>query len=371
MDIVQTSTVHGDKVVNNNELIDLVEKRSGHYLDQNVKQYIVDLFERSGPTFQRHHRDFSKPNQLARDYIRRAFKPLKKYKNDIEMVLLCNIFRGNIEPAGAAIVAQDLKLNNPQCFDITEACHGFSRALQVAYSYYKSGLVKGKILIVSCEMPCSENSPTFNCWKKINTVDDAEHYFPSLTFGSHATLTVLENSDNDSWVFDIRSDTELADRCMTLLPNFMDFLPEKDVNNNLNPDPRMGQWEFFDDMRIMGYRLGLLVKSLAKKHKDTIEKTSCLFVHSHSKFFWTRKLEESGLANHAFHLFPNYGNLATGTLPVSIFEKYGAIIPDGQNIAWISAAGGITCSCITWTHRWKPGDKIEKQIKSVGDAPGK
>src|SRR5829696_4439941 len=73
-------------------------------------------------------------------------------RDDIDLLICASVDRGFIEPATAYLVAQALELDGIACFDIVDACNGWTRALQVLSALFRVGAYK-RALVVNAEFP--------------------------------------------------------------------------------------------------------------------------------------------------------------------------------------------------------------------------
>ena len=331
MEIQHVSVILGERVETNAELLERLRPT----LPSRGLEVLAHLLHRTGAR----ERRLRLPGKSPLDYLREAYASVAKYGSEIEAVIHCSIARGVVEPSQAAIYAQLLGLHNVQAFDVSEACNGLVRGLQLAYALLRSGQVRGRVLLISNEWFDVPNSPTEACFA-IDSQAAIATRFAGMTFGGAAALMLLGPSDNDSWRFRWTPDNSVATRCTMALPNFRSFVPTESLEDD--EVPRIGKWEFCSDHGALGRRGRHFSKWFTSEIQGWAKKSDLLLVHSHSKLFWDRILERYDLPQGPLHLFPTYGNLGTATIPVGLAHSYRYGLERGQRNFYIAAAGGFS-----------------------------
>ena len=141
---------------------------------------------------------------------------------DIDMLIYCGCLKGVIEISQAHLVANALGLtDNIQCFDVTEACAGWVRALEVAGLYIQSGKAKN-VLIVS---GLSSTLDSFNASYSIKNEAEIEYKFAALTVGSVASATIVSKAKeiNANLKLFRKTNSENVDLCMIPLEDYESF----------------------------------------------------------------------------------------------------------------------------------------------------
>jgi len=353
MDIQHISVIIGERVETNPELL---ERLRPTLASRNLK-LLERLLQRSGA----HSRRLSLPDKSPLQYLSEAYASIAEHGSEIEAVIHCSIARGVIEPSQAAIYAQHLGLHNAQAFDVSEACNGLVRGLQLAYALLRSGQVRGRVLLISNEWFDVPHSPTEACFTA-DTGADLVTRFAGMTFGGAAALMLLGPSDNDSWRFKWTPDNSIATRCTMALPNFHAFVPTEGLEDD--EIPRIGAWEFCSDHRALAQRGGRFPEWFTEEIQARTRASDLLLVHSHSKLFWDRVLEPYDLPLPPLHLFPDYGNLGTATIPVGLAHSYRAGLEEGRGTTYIAAAGGFSGGFLHFEQR------APATVFAAGLAPG-
>ncbi|MFP5393280.1 MAG: 3-oxoacyl-ACP reductase, partial [Gammaproteobacteria bacterium] len=91
-----------------------------------------------------------RPLDLICTVAREALARASLAAGDIDLLIYAGIGRGFLEPGDAYFVANALGMNEVDCFDIMDACMSWTRACDMAQSFFAAKRYK-RILIVNCE----------------------------------------------------------------------------------------------------------------------------------------------------------------------------------------------------------------------------
>ena len=335
MKIEKLSVVLGEQIETNQQLIDQLKS---HVAPEELGE-IKRLLELSGAEKRRLSSKHLSPSQ----YLEKAFEPLKKYKDEIEIVINTGIVKGVLEPAQGALYCQKLDLHQSQTFDITEACNSLVRGLQLAHSMFVSGYAKKYILLISNEINDRETSP-LRQFSKIQSVQDLQTLFAGLTTGVSSTCMLLSNAQDMEWKFLFEADNKIASDCTVALPNYQDFVPLKDYQKDRANSVR--EWTFCSNHNAFLRKTSQVRKLIKKYGINEFKNSDVIFVHSHSKSYWDMVLKPFDVQDKLFGLYPSHGNLATGTLPVSLATKYPSHIPKNTKIIYLAGSAGFSLGLI-------------------------
>lgn len=253
--------------------------------------------------------------------------------SDIDLLIYCSVSKGVMEPGQSFVVANRHNIKNAICFDISEACNGFVRALQVISGLMNQGFVR-RAMVVTGEFWMQEKFPVIKNFSP-NQLSDFAWCFPAYTFGEMAAAMIVEKDPNaDDWIFETATNTDGIKHCV---------MTEK-WNKEFNGD----SYEFSNiDERFICYgrelheegkKLGLpMVEKLIKK--SNIKGNELIITHSSSKYSWDEMLDESVLSKHERYMaFPKYGNIVTATMPASLYE----IGRSDKRFIYLCGAAGIS-----------------------------
>jgi 3-oxoacyl-[acyl-carrier-protein] synthase III len=191
-------------------------------------QTVRVLYDRIGAQ-SRYVRDTARgerASELIQGAMNTALDKAGLVAGDIDLLIYCGVGRGFIEPANAYFYAKACGMRGASCFDVTDACMSWIRALQIAYMSMRSGACRAA-MVINGEFHLGLHDQ----WE-IRSVDALKYSFPMYTIGEAATATVLL-PDEAEWSFDYATRSDLADLCTIPLKGyeeFVDFSPRLGLN---------------------------------------------------------------------------------------------------------------------------------------------
>ena len=191
-----------------------------------VKPTVVEFIERAG-TSTRH---LLAPGETAADVLRSAIDGALGAANvgaeDLDFIIYAGVHRGWLEPSMAAFVQREIGATAASCFDVSEACASWMRAVQIAQAFLSSKTYRTG-LIVNCECASEHLVPT-----ELKSLEDLRRALAVSTIGEAATATVV-TSDLDSDVYVVlRSFGKHLDLCMIPFENAGSFLTSFDATKS-------------------------------------------------------------------------------------------------------------------------------------------
>jgi hypothetical protein len=108
----------------------------------------------------------------------------------VDMVIWCGADKGCIEPGQAALACEVLGFSNTEWLDVSEACNGWLRALEIAQMYVHSAVHK-RVLIMSAQENNIDFRPGNNA---INSLLELPVRFAGYTIAAVATATLVRAS---------------------------------------------------------------------------------------------------------------------------------------------------------------------------------
>ncbi len=318
----------GSELANNEILTSVLLDQAG------FKSSSCKLIQKStGIISVRHADPKTIPSELA---IKSAQKALAKFdKSKIDALFFCGIERDFSEPSTAHIIADTLGIEANICFDISNACHGFTCGLEVARAMIATGQIE-YALVTTAELPSRITRSAIDLFKsgKINAKDNPE-YLGAFTIGDAGGTMIIGRSEGGSGLklINTKALSKWKDLC------YYKFLEDNTVSfsmqmakickktltlcRNMVPETmRLLNWTPSDIDIFIPHQVGL------KPYLETLN----IFGVSQAKSIAT---------------FPKYGNLISATLPVcyDILEQEGRI-KGGMNICIFSSGSGISVSHI-------------------------
>jgi len=314
MKILSIGTAFPSWQRSNQDLLDEVRQINGQVAPQLLEQYLrilSVLLKRAGANT-RYWRDTQAGEtsyQLLQQAMQRAFAQSSVTPADIDMVIYCGVGRGFLEPANAYFCAKMMGINCV-CFDISDACMSYVRALEIAQNYLMTGQYHN-ILIVNCE--CTVHEYGYPDLFRVQSVEQLQYTFPAFTIGEAATATIV-NAEGEPWQFHFDSEPSLANLCTIPLLGYKDFVaPDDDVGQcGVNRFVSMSS----DLFRVAVER----IVSLAERTIDDVHEPDIWFPHTASSEPCVQIAKILGIPFDDVYIdsFYRYGNLASASIPAAI-----------------------------------------------------
>ncbi|MBL4820623.1 MAG: hypothetical protein JKY98_06495, partial [Gammaproteobacteria bacterium] len=133
----------------------------------------------------------TKPSDLAIPAAIRSLEASNLPYTEIDAVIYCGIERDCSEPATAHIIASAIGLTPFICFDVSNACHGFTSGLHVANALIKTGDIR-HALVVTAELSSKVTRKVVDLFREnILGVEDIETHLGAFTVGDAGGAMVL------------------------------------------------------------------------------------------------------------------------------------------------------------------------------------
>lgn len=333
--------------VSNEWVIEELEKLNPEVPVKIIKLYqrqALNLLKKSGSKT-RFWRDREKGEtavELIKATMKEALQKANLKKNDIDLLIYCGVGKGFKEPANAYLFAYALDMKC-SCFDISDACMSWVRALDIAYRFLKAGIYK-HIMVVTGEFNMYEHGYP-DLWK-IKSLKQIEYALPCYTIGEAASTTILSDSEQ-SWQFNYDSAPELANLCTIPLENYEEFC-DKNERINLHGISKFVSYggELFDagKKRLI---------SLAQQAIPDINKPNIWFPHSASSESYLEIGEALGIdpKKNYVKAYPKYGNLVSASIPIAINMALNENkLKHGDKVVLWPASAGMVFSLVQFVY---------------------
>ncbi len=270
---------------------------------------------------------------LINDAVQKALDDAGLKKTDIDLLIYSSVFKQFAEPGDSFFIAKMLGFTNAQCFDVLEACNSFIRASNIADAYLKSEKYKN-VMVITCEF--FTHRAEFNSSFQMEAPQDLQYLFSSLTIGEGTSATIFSN-DEKTWAQNIVGLPESANACYLPINNITDY--EKEMFGLKTQDARLNRFVSYSlELHKAGYHTlkGMILDSINEQGLAEI-----VFPHTHSINVWNKFASSSKIEVPYYHIFPEYGNLITGSFPSAIYlaKKEGKLKRGMKAGAWMAAAG--------------------------------
>ena len=337
MKIVSTAFKTPKHIVDSNDTLAYIDKH--HVFASSTEKFLYKkmvkkLLDYSGAKtrYLRLDNTDETPFELITQAISNALEKANMVPQDIDILIYCGVGRGFLEPANAYFFARHFGLKNANCFDITDACMSWVRALHFAYYLLKEEKYRN-VMVINGEFHLHSRSTVKEC-----SLKTLEYSFPMYTVGEAATATILQKSDS-KWSFKFKSNTNLANLCTIPLSDYKLYAPKDDKIglNGINAFSSFAQELFAETATLM--------RELLTEHIDVLQRKDLLLSHAATKrgvedFFDSINLDKRRVF---LDVYPNFGNIVSASIPVAIaLAEDRGLIKRGDNIAFIpTGAGGV------------------------------
>ncbi|PCJ28743.1 MAG: hypothetical protein COA96_00745 [SAR86 cluster bacterium] len=296
----------------------------------------IDLVEKSLGIIEVRQAPISmQPSELAIPAAERALFESGLSYHEIDAVIYCGIERDCPEPATAHIISSVLGLTPTICFDISNACHGFTSGLQVANSFIRSGDIQ-HALIVTAELSSKVTHKVVDMFKSGELEpEDIKTHIGAFTVGDAAGAMVLGPSEGEQGINQIRCGSVSRHHGL--------------CSYNYN---ELGNLSFNMDMgRISAVTLRLVKDLIGPTYKDLdwcAEDVDLFIPHQVGERPFMKSLEIVGIdKDKSIATYPMLGNLASATIPVcyDMMKKQGRLLP-GSKMLMGTTGSGIVASFV-------------------------
>jgi 3-oxoacyl-[acyl-carrier-protein] synthase III len=304
---------------------------------------VLKLLEKAGARRRFWSDQRSKPIDYIAEVANRAIAGSGVAKSDIELVVFVGVDRGFYEPANAYFVADCLGLHSAQCFDIVDACNGWSRALQVCDALFQTGQYRNALL-VNGEFPMFERGPVNPRLFEVESLKQLEHRFPAFTLGEGATATVVAAEPDGNWEYKTLSSPGHADLCTVTCREGARFSRD---SYRLDVDGPGQFVSFGADLIAEGSEYAVKVlQSLSA----SLESISAVFPHAVSQPAVEAAALKAGASQLVYGTFPQVGNLISASVPagIALARDEGRIKSGDVGAGWVGSAG-MVFSAYTFT----------------------
>lgn len=330
--------------VSNDDVVQLIAEHSqGTFtgdLDATLDR-VGWLLSMSGARERRWLSGGEEPLDLVASAASRALDAASCDANEIDLLIYSSVDRGFIEPANAYFVAAALGLDRVECFDIADACNGFTRALHVIDALFQKGDYR-RALVINAEFGMMEGGVLYPGLFGLQHERDLEWSFPAFTIGEAATAAVVSAAPGD-WIFRHSSRPDLAELCTIPVEGYERWVPA---------GSRAGVAGLYR-FSAFGAEMEAVARTEIGKLFDTMDitadNTKAIFVHTASASPWRQAAEERGVAKLLFNPYSDYGNVVSASIPlgISLASERGHV-ERGDAVAAVVGSAGMAFSVYRW-----------------------
>ncbi len=261
-------------------------------------------------------------------------------REDVDLLISTSVDRSVLEPAHAYNLTALAGMYDCPCFDVTDGCNAWLRAMQVAQGLLTSNAARC-IAVVSGEF---NMMPTGSFLRSVLRVDDPEDLrssFPPMTLGDGVAATIVEPGGAD-WDATFRSRSDLVDLCYAPLPE----------SGRYRDGPARRVWR--DDTPFVVDGAGLfreagraLPKLLADTGVDPYEFDDVV-VHGATSRQWQAGARQLGDIGTLRNAFPGYGNVVSASIPAALATAV-PLTSTPRRVLAIGASAGMSFALARFT----------------------
>ena len=285
-----------------------------------------------------------RPLDLIRRAAGNALAAAGCEQDDVDLLVYAGVDRGFLEPANAYFVADALGMGSVQCFDVLDACNGWSRAAQIVEALLCSRAYR-RALVINAEFPMLDGGAIYPALFKLRCEEELAWCFAGYTMGEGATASVFSHDGGSNWEFHGASRPHLADRCSVPLHGYQRYCrsSERVGRNGVN------QFTSFS-----GEMLPVAVAemdALFRTLNVPIDEIRAIFPHAANRTTWDRGAAALGVRERLYHVYPRCGNLVSASIPAGIALAAGeGLIRRGDRLVTCVASAGMTFSVASFTY---------------------
>ena len=345
MDIAAVSYRAPSRKLSNDDVLEHIDRLNpnvSRFVKRRYLSAVQSLFNCCGAS-SRHWRDIDRGEKAAHLILGAIDDALAKANMrpaDIDLLIFCGVGKGFLEPANAYFYAKAKGMHKANCFDVTDACMSWIRALETAYLMLRAGRFKRAMIINGeCHLGMRDN------WE-IRGIRSLAHTFPMYTIGEAATATIVTASEQ-TWQFEYDSLPELADLCTIPLEGYQDFVDDnrRIGLNGINRFVSFGK-------EILGAGASL-TSDLITRTIDDLSSKDWYFPHAPSKAAYENVFNKMNIPLEKLYLkvFPNFGNVVSASIPVALTlaEREGEL-RRGDQVALVPASAGMVAAVVQFTY---------------------
>lgn len=314
--------------------------RNNPYLSKAQKdthfRAITRLYKRIGAEsrYVRNSANGEKAVDLILGAMDEALKGANMVPMDIDLLIFCGVGKGFVEPANAYFYAKARGMRATNCFDVSDACMSWIRALHIAYLTLRADLCR-TVMIINGEF----HFGIHDNWE-IGPLDTLSYRFPMYTIGEAATATILVSSQKE-WRFDYQSRSDLADLCTIPMKGYDDFVtPSERVGlNGLETLVSFGRELFGEGYALLGQLVQRTIPNPNTK-RWYFPHTPCTSLYENNDW---------GVPPNKIYLkvFPRFGNVVSASIPVALgLAQEEGVLERGDPIALTSVGAGMVASVV-------------------------
>lgn len=333
MKIISSAVALPSRKVTNAEVVKEIRERSGTFrgdLERTMRAIEFNLRKSGADT-----RYWRADNERSIDLTVKACQEAMAQDDErIDLLIYASVFGELCEPSSANLLANELGLFDVECFDVKQACDGWSKAVQIASAFIE-GSLRRRVMIVNAEFPMTPGFGIFPELFSLRGTEQLEHRFPGYTLGEAASAMILGSDPENKWTFHNKSRNDLYDLCTITMP----WQRDQPVRSERVGMDGAGIFTSYG-AELKKHGLPLVVQTFKE---SGISGVDILFTHSSSRADWRQAAKQIGLDNCIVDIYQEYGNVVSAAVPtaLALAQKNGTL-KRGQHVAALVASAGMS-----------------------------
>jgi 3-oxoacyl-[acyl-carrier-protein] synthase III len=331
----------------NDEVVALVREQSAAVYRGDLERLVARvgaLLHRSGAV----HRYWLAPGEETLTLVARAVQQAVDAAGcgiaDVDLLICAGVDRGFVEPANAYLIAQALDLGRVACFDVVDACNGWTRAIQLLFALFRTGAYR-RALIINSEFPMFDGGPIYPRLFGLRDRKELAWSFAGYTLGEGVTATVLSAVSDGDWEFHGSSRPDLADLSTLPLPGYERYrrASARIARNGV------GQFAAFSGA-MFAEAIGE-VGRLFERLKVPTNEIRAIFPHGATRRSWDQGARWLGVRHLMYHTYPRYGNLVSASIPAGLATAIdNGELRRGDRVVICGASAGMSFSASSFRY---------------------
>jgi 3-oxoacyl-[acyl-carrier-protein] synthase III len=343
MHISSIASSFPERKISNNEIVNLLKENSQKTYTEDLDLMLTKVkktLEYTGIKTRRWLAKNENPFVHIEKVINEALSQANMKKEDIEVLIFAGLDKRVIEPGFSFFIAKTMGFKEIECFDVTEACNTWTRAVIIADSFLKSKRNK-TTMIISSEFYLNEKESGFNNFS-LKKEKDLNWAFPTFTLGESATAVILTGDQSKNLKIKNVAYPEYAHLCLAPYDEYND-ITGKFKNIDLRGAGRLRFVSYGAELQKKGWELfhNLCQKDSYFGNFFEEEKCDIFFPHAQAIKVWQDFSKSIGKNFPYYFIYQDYGNLITNSIPgaMSLALKEKKLKRGDKVFALVPAAG--------------------------------
>ncbi len=334
---------HYSKPYHDGPALDRLLQEVGVYLDKT--EFRQATVRASGEPWLANYLD------MTRELIRASGVPL----GEIDKVIYVGVGRGYREPATACALASYLGIRHAECFDILDACAGWSRAARLIAPHLAHGGCR-HVLVLSAEFSrapslglAAEREGGENAYR-MRSLDELRWGVWTSTVGEAGTTTLFSAEPGAApWFFEFYFDSDFHKYCGYTLANHRDF----DFSRNLLEDEIGGAERFYAFASEIGQSIGQYFTEALRKPeiRPFVDESVIIVPHSVSIPPYRKLFRKLGVDQKVRYSFAEHGNTVSCGVPLALSKSVAAgEVKRGDRVLLTPSGSGASYGVVSFRY---------------------